>query len=381
MRFVQMESTTFLVREKSFDPKAFRIQAACLFGSVHIADQIQRLLIAFSPATEEQNGTISFSGHGCLRECDEGARLDIPAHGIEAKSRTVPRRCHVTPRTAHVGPPRRLQRVLQVCAIKFAITKQHHRRTERDQLLYLLDQCDMEVFGKVSLLPLAYQPRQRQGSTFIDHMHHQRHTPTPYQAAVDHQHQPLQGEMSQQDFGIGEKIDLLRDRVIVHPPGKAFAPALRLSAVGHFHRDVRQLRALAGDDATDEGSPGSQVPGALPLRLTRIPLCQGSPYGTILAEVVTHRMLLLCWGVLTLQYTMWQPLKRLSQNNLEKLSGSETHDYILIYARDFDSATIGRFARTTEQREKFKNPDDDPRGLWKAENLSAGKYYSAGQFE
>src|SRR6516164_9172474 len=139
MRFVQMESTTFLVREKSFDPKAFRIQAACLFGSVHIADQIQRLLIAFSPATEEQNGTISFSGHGCLRECDEGARLDIPAHGIEAKSRTVPRRCHVTPRTAHVGPPRRLQRVLQVCAIKFAITKQHHRRTERDQLLYLLD--------------------------------------------------------------------------------------------------------------------------------------------------------------------------------------------------------------------------------------------------
>jgi adenine-specific DNA-methyltransferase len=59
----------------------------------------------------------------------------------------------------------------------------------------------------------------------------------------------------------------------------------------------------------------------------------------------------------------------------------DTHDYILIYARDFDSATIGRFARTTEQREKFKNPDDDPRGPWKAENLSAGKYYSAGQFE
>ena len=60
---------------------------------------------------------------------------------------------------------------------------------------------------------------------------------------------------------------------------------------------------------------------------------------------------------------------------------SDTHDYILIYARDSDSAEVGRFARTTEQKEKFKNPDDDPRGPWKAENLSAGKYYSAGQFE
>jgi len=29
---------------------------------------------------------------------------------------------------------------------------------------------------------------------------------------------------------------------------------------------------------------------------------------------------------------------------------------------------------------KFTNPDADPRGPWKAENLSAGKYYSAGQF-
>src|SRR5215470_16716336 len=125
MRFVQMESTTFLVREKSFDPKAFRIQAACLFGSVHIADQIQRLLIAFSPATEEQNGTIGFSCHECLGECDKGARLDTPAYGIEAKSRPVPRRCHMTPRTAHVGPPRLLQCVLQVCTIKFAIAQQY----------------------------------------------------------------------------------------------------------------------------------------------------------------------------------------------------------------------------------------------------------------
>jgi adenine-specific DNA-methyltransferase len=33
-----------------------------------------------------------------------------------------------------------------------------------------------------------------------------------------------------------------------------------------------------------------------------------------------------------------------------------------------------------EQVQKFSNPDNDSRGPWKAENLSAGKFYSAGQF-
>jgi hypothetical protein len=62
--------------------------------------------------------------------------------------------------------------------------------------------------------------------------------------------------MSQQESGIGEKIDLLRDRVLIQPPGKAFDTALRLSAVGHFRSDVRQLWAFAGDDATDKGGEG-----------------------------------------------------------------------------------------------------------------------------
>ena len=41
--------------------------------------------------------------------------------------------------------------------------------------------------------------------------------------------------------------------------------------------------------------------------LTRIPLCYSIPYGTILAEGVTHCTLLLFGGSLTLEYTMWQP--------------------------------------------------------------------------
>ena len=59
---------------------------------------------------------------------------------------------------------------------------------------------------------------------------------------------------------------------------------------------------------------------------------------------------------------------------------SDTHDHILIYAKDAISAELGRFDRTDEQMAKFKNPDNDPRGPWKAENLSAGKFYAAGQF-
>lgn len=59
---------------------------------------------------------------------------------------------------------------------------------------------------------------------------------------------------------------------------------------------------------------------------------------------------------------------------------SNTHDHILIYCKNPESFEFGRFQRSKEQIEKFQNPDDDPRGPWKAENLSAGKYYAAGQF-
>jgi adenine-specific DNA-methyltransferase len=60
---------------------------------------------------------------------------------------------------------------------------------------------------------------------------------------------------------------------------------------------------------------------------------------------------------------------------------SNTHDHILCYARDAMLLRIGKLSRTEEQKETFSNPDGDPRGPWKAENLSAGKFYAAGQFE
>ena len=59
---------------------------------------------------------------------------------------------------------------------------------------------------------------------------------------------------------------------------------------------------------------------------------------------------------------------------------SDVHDYILVYARDTTVFSMGKISRSPDQKAKFKNPDGDPRGPWKAENLSAGKFYSAGQF-
>lgn len=60
---------------------------------------------------------------------------------------------------------------------------------------------------------------------------------------------------------------------------------------------------------------------------------------------------------------------------------SETTDFIYVYSLNFDRATVGKFNRSEAQLAKFKNSDNDQRGPWKSENLSAGKFYAAGQFE
>ncbi len=60
---------------------------------------------------------------------------------------------------------------------------------------------------------------------------------------------------------------------------------------------------------------------------------------------------------------------------------SNVHDHILVVAKDTTTFRLGRISRTEDQKAKFKNPDHDSRGQWKAENLSAGKFYAAGQFE
>lgn len=57
---------------------------------------------------------------------------------------------------------------------------------------------------------------------------------------------------------------------------------------------------------------------------------------------------------------------------------SEDHDYVLVYARDREQWQPRPLPRTAEMEARYKNPDDDPRGAWKAENITARNPYSAG---
>ena len=53
---------------------------------------------------------------------------------------------------------------------------------------------------------------------------------------------------------------------------------------------------------------------------------------------------------------------------------SENHDYILIYAKNINSFDIGRLPRTKEANLRYKNMDNDPRGVWISDNLTVKTY-------
>ena len=59
---------------------------------------------------------------------------------------------------------------------------------------------------------------------------------------------------------------------------------------------------------------------------------------------------------------------------------SDMHDHILFYARQRESITIKRLPRTEDQLSDYQNPDNDPRGPWRSQDLSASKPYQAGLF-
>lgn len=44
---------------------------------------------------------------------------------------------------------------------------------------------------------------------------------------------------------------------------------------------------------------------------------------------------------------------------------SESHDFILVYAKNISSLELNRVKKTEKQTSRYKNPDNDPRGPWK----------------
>ena len=59
---------------------------------------------------------------------------------------------------------------------------------------------------------------------------------------------------------------------------------------------------------------------------------------------------------------------------------SEDHDYLVVYARNSEKWVPNPLPRTESQDAIYKNPDNDPRGLWRPNNLAARNYYSKGVY-
>ena len=57
------------------------------------------------------------------------------------------------------------------------------------------------------------------------------------------------------------------------------------------------------------------------------------------------------------------------------------HEYILCYAKNADVAKINLLPRTEEMNARYSNPDNDPRGIWLSNDLTAAEERSAGHFE
>ena len=53
---------------------------------------------------------------------------------------------------------------------------------------------------------------------------------------------------------------------------------------------------------------------------------------------------------------------------------SNSHDYILMLAKQIDKFVIGRLDRTEEANARYSNPDNDPRGPWMSSDISVKTY-------
>lgn len=66
------------------------------------------------------------------------------------------------------------------------------------------------------------------------------------------------------------------------------------------------------------------------------------------------------------------------QNDAKWLSDS--HDFILVYAKDKSVWRPNLLPRSAEMNARYKNPDNDPRGVWKSSDFSAKTYSPSGDY-
>ncbi|MFM2375679.1 MAG: hypothetical protein RLZZ165_776 [Bacteroidota bacterium] len=59
---------------------------------------------------------------------------------------------------------------------------------------------------------------------------------------------------------------------------------------------------------------------------------------------------------------------------------SANHDFIICYAKDQNRWSRNLLKREDTQNDRYSNPDNDPRGVWTSDNLTARNPYNAGLF-
>lgn len=60
---------------------------------------------------------------------------------------------------------------------------------------------------------------------------------------------------------------------------------------------------------------------------------------------------------------------------------SDTHEYLICYSKSIENVSIRLLPRTERMDDRFKNPDNDPRGPWSSGDLVANEVRSSGHFE
>jgi len=74
---------------------------------------------------------------------------------------------------------------------------------------------------------------------------------------------------------------------------------------------------------------------------------------------------------------VWEK-KYAPQNDAKWLSDS--HDHILIFAKNKERWRPNLLPRTDEMNDRYKNPDNDPRGIWKSSDLSVKSYAASNDY-
>lgn len=94
-----------------------------------------------------------------------------------------------------------------------------------------------------------------------------------------------------------------------------------------------------------------------------------------------HYLKVLCddiFGRLNFVSTVVWEKKYSPQNDAKWLSDS--HDFILVYAKNKEIWRPNLLDRTVEMNARYKNPDNDPRGPWKPADFSAKTYGKTGDY-